>query len=96
MAEGRSLRVVGLFAGIGGIELGLHAAGHQTELLCEVMPAAKAVLEERFPGVPLVADVRDIRELPEAEVVVRWVPVSGPQPGGSYGRDSGPQLGARE
>jgi hypothetical protein len=32
------LRVAGLFAGIGGIELGLHRAGHTTELLCERGP----------------------------------------------------------
>ena len=32
----RALRSVGLFAGIGGIELGLHQAGHSTELICEI------------------------------------------------------------
>ncbi len=39
------LSVVGLFAGIGGLELGLERAGHRTELLCELMPDARAVLE---------------------------------------------------
>src|ERR1035441_3705174 len=39
---------VGLFAGIGGIELGLSRAGHHTRLLCEIDPAARAVLEPRF------------------------------------------------
>jgi len=38
------LSVVGLFAGVGGIELGLELAGHRTVLLCEVMPEARAVL----------------------------------------------------
>jgi DNA (cytosine-5)-methyltransferase 1 len=52
------LLVGGLFAGIGGIERGLHLAGHETALLCEIDPAASAVLEERFPGVKLHADVR--------------------------------------
>ena len=31
----RQLRVAGLFAGIGGIELGLQRAGHEGVLLCE-------------------------------------------------------------
>jgi DNA (cytosine-5)-methyltransferase 1 len=74
MSERRSLRVVGLFAGIGGIELGLSASGHRTELLCEVMPAAKAVLEDKFPKTSLVADVREIDQLPPTEVVCAGFP----------------------
>jgi len=38
------LTVVGLFAGIGGLELGLEQAGHRTTFLCEIMPEASAVL----------------------------------------------------
>src|SRR5581483_10818941 len=68
------MRVVGLFASIGGIELGLHAAGHDTSLLCELMPSAKAVLEAQFPDVPLVSDVRDIKKLPDAEIVCAGFP----------------------
>jgi hypothetical protein len=30
----RQLRVAGLFAGVGGIELGLARAGHEAQLLC--------------------------------------------------------------
>ena len=55
---------VGLFAGIGGIELGLHAAGFETVLMSEIEPSAQAVLEERFPGVELHGDIRTLRELP--------------------------------
>src|SRR5687767_3576710 len=47
----RRFSAAGLFAGIGGIELGLDAAGHETQLLCEVDPAALAVLNARFPGI---------------------------------------------
>ena len=46
------MRIAGLFAGIGGLELGMHRSGHTTELLCDVLPAARAVLNARFPGVP--------------------------------------------
>jgi site-specific DNA-cytosine methylase len=35
------LRIVGLFAGIGGIELGMHDAGHETVLLCDNDPPRK-------------------------------------------------------
>lgn len=61
--QGKPLRVAGLFAGIGGIELGLHNAGHSTTLLCEIEPAAQAVLKARFPGVPLHDDVTTLRRL---------------------------------
>jgi len=67
-------RVVGLFAGIGGFELGLQSAGHHTELLCELEPVACHVLSARFPSVSLVHDVRDLRSLPRADVVVAGFP----------------------
>jgi DNA (cytosine-5)-methyltransferase 1 len=41
---GEALSVAGLFAGIGGIELGLHRAGHHTEILCEIDTGASLVL----------------------------------------------------
>jgi DNA (cytosine-5)-methyltransferase 1 len=59
-----TMRVGALFAGIGGLELGLHEAGHQTVLTCEIWEPAKAVLKERFVGVPNRADVRNLRSLP--------------------------------
>jgi DNA (cytosine-5)-methyltransferase 1 len=60
----RSFRVAGLFAGIGGFERGLGAAGHETELVCEIEPGALAVLEERFPGVQRHGDVTKLKTLP--------------------------------
>ena len=59
------LSVAGLFAGVGGIELGLHRAGHETALLCEIEEGAKAVLRNRFSGVPLHEDVTTLRQLPK-------------------------------
>ena len=55
------MRVAGLFAGIGGIELGLEQAGLTTSLLCEIDPRAQAVLEHRFPRVRIEPDVSAIR-----------------------------------
>ncbi len=64
------MKVAGLFAGIGGFELGMHRAGHETELLCEIMPTARAVLSDRFDGVDIVEDVRELTSLPESVQVV--------------------------
>jgi DNA (cytosine-5)-methyltransferase 1 len=58
------MKVAGLFAGIGGIELGLEQAGLTTSLLCEIDPRAQAVLKHRFPRVRLEADVGAIGRLP--------------------------------
>jgi DNA (cytosine-5)-methyltransferase 1 len=66
--------VAGLFAGIGGIELGLQRAGMHTELLCEWWEPARAVLEHRFPGVPLEPDVRDLDALPPVDLVSAGFP----------------------
>lgn len=74
MSNTRSLRVIGLFAGIGGIEVGLHQAGYTTELLCEIDEGAQAVLSAHFPGIPLVADVREIDRLPAADLVCAGFP----------------------
>ncbi|MRH86077.1 DNA (cytosine-5-)-methyltransferase [Nocardia sp. SYP-A9097] len=57
-------RMVGLFAGIGGLELGLAAHGWRSELLCEIDTGAQAVLGARFPEVELHSDVTKLRALP--------------------------------
>src|SRR5690606_16963992 len=63
----RVIRVAGLFAGIGGIELGFHQAlgdDVATVLLCESWDAAQAVLERRFPDTEIHPDVRHLAKLP--------------------------------
>jgi DNA (cytosine-5)-methyltransferase 1 len=67
---GQRHRIVGLFAGVGGLERGLHRAGHDTALLCENDRAAQAVLSARFPGVPLHEDVRTLRSLPRGTTLL--------------------------
>lgn len=59
----RSLEASAIFAGIGGLELGLHKAGHRTTLFCECDPEATAVLAARFPDIPITFDVRRTDEL---------------------------------
>lgn len=66
-AASRSRRVfptVGLFAGIGGIEVGLQRAGHPGLMLCEIDEPARAVLAHRFPDLDVHDDVRSLDRLP--------------------------------
>jgi DNA (cytosine-5)-methyltransferase 1 len=74
MPETSSWTAAGLFAGIGGIELGLERAGIATELLCEWWDPARAVLEHHFPDVPLEPDIRDLRLLPPVDLVAAGFP----------------------
>lgn len=67
------MKVVGLFAGVGGIEKGLREAGHECVLLCEIDPAARAVLQAHFEA-PVVSDVRTLEALPETDVVTAGFP----------------------
>lgn len=59
------LVVAGLFAGIGGIEVGLAQAGHHAALLCELDVGARVVLTKNLQtdqrGITVVPEVRDVR-----------------------------------
>jgi DNA (cytosine-5)-methyltransferase 1 len=68
------LNVVSLFSGIGGVEAGLHRAGHKTSMFCEIDPAASAVLSKQFPNVPIKKDVTLLRSLPPCELVAAGFP----------------------
>ena len=69
----RSLRVAGLFAGIGGLDLGFDAAGHETVLLAEWDGAAQAVLREHF-NTEFRSDVSEIRRLPKVDLITGGFP----------------------
>ena len=58
------MRVAALFAGIGGMERGLHEAGHETMLTCEIWEPAVGVLADRFPLVVNHLDVGALGSLP--------------------------------
>ena len=62
--EHRRVRVAGLFAGIGGFELGLEAAGHSAILLCENNNHANTVLKRRFSRVLHHCDICTLDTLP--------------------------------
>jgi len=54
------MRVLDLFAGIGGFTLGLERAGFETVAFCEIEPYAQKVLRKNWPEVPIYDDVRTI------------------------------------
>ena len=54
------MKVLDLFAGIGGFTLGLERAGFETVAFCEIDPYAKKVLRKNWPEVPIYDDVRAI------------------------------------
>ncbi|MDP9916733.1 DNA (cytosine-5)-methyltransferase 1 [Variovorax boronicumulans] len=69
------MKVAGLFAGIGGFELGLAESGHAAELLCDILPTSQAVLKHRFPGAELVSDIVDMNALSsDIEIVTAGFP----------------------
>ena len=73
--ERATFATVGLFAGIGGFELGLAKAGHHSLMLCDSDRAATAVLKKRFPSTSLVGDVRTLRAFPtDTELVCAGFP----------------------
>ncbi len=55
------LRVLSLFAGIGGFDLGLErTGGFKTVAFCEIDPFCRRVLAKHWPGVPQYEDVREL------------------------------------
>ena len=69
------MKSAGLFAGIGGLELGFAQAGHDCTLLCEIWEPARAVLAARFPDVACAPDVSTLKALPaDADLLVAGFP----------------------
>lgn len=68
------LRIAGLFTGIGGFEVAFHRRGHKTSIMCEIDDPARDVLFERFPGVTVIRDVRDIDSLRNVDLVCAGFP----------------------
>ncbi|MEW6319512.1 MAG: DNA (cytosine-5-)-methyltransferase [Acidobacteriota bacterium] len=70
----KRLTVAGLFAGIGGIELGLAQAGHDSHLLCEIEPGAANVLRRAFSGVHLHEDIRSLKSTGRVDLIAAGFP----------------------
>lgn len=74
LKENRHQTITGLFAGIGGLELGFSKAGFKTDALCEIDNGAQQVLKKGFPGVKLWSDVKDIKEPIKSDVLCAGFP----------------------
>lgn len=64
------MRVLELFAGVGGFSLGLEQAGMRPVQFVEIEPYCRAVLRHRWPGVPLHDDIRTFHGEPGGADVV--------------------------
>jgi DNA (cytosine-5)-methyltransferase 1 len=63
-------KCVGLFAGIGGIELGMQFGGFQADLLCELLPEAQAILRRNFTDAEIKSDVIQLKSIPSDTTVL--------------------------
>ena len=71
----KPMNVLGLFAGIGGVELGLTRAGHRCKGLCEIDPGALQVLKKQFPHSEIYKDVKSIDKIsPEVNCITGGFP----------------------
>jgi hypothetical protein len=69
------MKVVSLFSGIGGLDLGLEQAGHEVILQVENDPHCLQVLQRHFPGREIRRDVAELTELPaETELLAAGFP----------------------
>lgn len=55
------MRVLSIFAGIGGFDLGLERAGMTTVAFCEIDPFCRRVLKKHWPHVPQFNDIRELK-----------------------------------
>ncbi len=54
------MRVMDLFAGIGGFTLGFEAVGFETVAFCEIDKNSCKVLEHNWPGIPIYNDITEL------------------------------------
>lgn len=70
------LRVGSLFAGIGGLDLGLERAGMKIVWQVEIDPFCLRMLEKHWPEVPKYGDIRQLtgEELEEVDLIAAGFP----------------------
>lgn len=57
----RKIKVLSLFAGMGGFDLGFdRAGGFETVAFCEIEPRARQILKDHWPDVPCYPDVTEL------------------------------------
>jgi len=70
------MRFISLFAGIGGLDIGLERAGHTCVAQIESDPYCTRILEQHWPDVPRWGDIHDVSvaDLPDTDAVVGGFP----------------------
>lgn len=73
------MKLGGLFSGVGGFELAAQQLGHEVAWMCEIDKDARKVLAERFPGVPVYGDIRDVNpaEVEAVDILTGGSPCQG-------------------
>lgn len=93
------MRFISLFAGIGGMDLGLERAGLTCVAQVEIDEFCRSVLARHWPDVPRFGDVRGVgkHNLPECDAIVGGFPcqphsVAGERRGAEDERDMWPEF----
>jgi DNA (cytosine-5)-methyltransferase 1 len=69
------MKMLDLFAGIGGASLAAHRLGIQTTQFVEIEPAAQLVLKAHFPNIPIHDDIKTyFGEFKEADIIFAGFP----------------------
>jgi len=54
------MKLVSLFAGVGGFDIAAESVGIEPSVTCEIDPQAAGVLKHRFPNATLINDVKEV------------------------------------
>ena len=81
-----TMKHLDLFSGIGGFALAAQWMGWETVAFCEKEKYAKRVLERHWPNVPIIDDIRDIKEPIGCDILTGGFPC---QPFSSAGKQKG-------
>lgn len=94
------LKVLDLFSGIGGFSLAAEWAGFETIAFCEIEPFCQKVLCKHWPNVPIVDDVKELKnegQFGNVDIITGGFPcqpfsVAGKQKGVNDERDLWPEM----
>lgn len=82
-----------LFAGIGGMDLGLERAGMVCRWQVEIDPFCQSILKKHWPEVPKYGDIKEITELESVDIIAGGFPCQDISIAGRGAGISGPRSG---